>query len=187
MGGDETTGDSHINTEIFKEFSIGQSKLVQGQCASAREQKESIEQLMLVPLIQGTLRYAWKTQAGEVYYSEKAEAEGVIFAASVLPAVYACDPDAAATIEESMVAGQANTADFGAVKSAFESTYECMGVNPDHVGGLYNAATGDYYEGAEPMNYNGDGSSASVRGGLGTAAAVASAVGAVVASFVAVV
>merc|ERR1712183_746583 len=178
-------GMSHVNIELFKEFSIGQSKLVQGQCKSAREQKENIEQLMLVPLIQGTLRYAWKTQAGEVYYSEKAEAEGVIFAASVLPAVYACDPDAASTIEDSMVAGQSNTADFGAVKSAFESTYECMGVNPDHVGGLYDAATGDYYEGAEPMNY--DGSSASMRGGLGTAAAVASAFGAVVASFVAVV
>merc|ERR1712183_374632 len=180
-------GMSHVNIELFKEFSIGQSKLVQGQCKSAREQKENIENLMLVPLIQGTLRYAWKTQAGEVTYSEKAEAEGVIFAASVLPAVYACDPDAAATIEDSMVAGQSNTADFGAVKSAFESTYECMGVNPDHVGGLYDAATGQYYEGAEPMNADGgDGSSSSARGSsLGTAAtAVASVLfGAVVASF----
>merc|ERR1712032_1728390 len=184
MGGDETTGDSHINTEIFKEFSIGQSKLVQGQCASAREQKESIEQLMLVPLIQGTLRYAWKTQAGEATYSEKAEAEGVIFAAAVLPAVHACDPDAASTIADNMVAGQSNTADFGAVKSAFESTYECMGVNPDHVGGLYDAATGQYYEGAEPMNSEGgdNSSSSSARGSsLGTvtaATAVASVFGA---------
>jgi len=152
--GDDVTGTSHINMEIFRQFGIGQSNLRKGECASAREQKEAIEILMLVPLIQGTLRYAFKTQAGEAY-SEKAEAEGVIFAASVLPAVHACDPTAAQVIADNLVAGQSNTADFVAVKAAFESTYECMGVNPEHVGGLYNAATRSYEENAEPLNYSG--------------------------------
>merc|ERR1712078_124382 len=101
---------------------------------------------MLVPLIQGTLRYAYKTQESQGSWSEKGEAEGAIFAASVLPAVAACDKDAAQTIADNMKVGQNGTVDYKAVKAAFEKTYECMGVNPDHVGGLYDAATQSYYD-----------------------------------------
>jgi hypothetical protein len=143
---------------MFKQFSIGLQKLLDGQCASAREQKENIENLMLIPLIQGTLRYAYKT-ANEPY-SEKAEAEGVVFAASVLPVVHACDAKAAKTIADNMVAGQNGTADWPAIKSAFESTYECMGVDPDMIGGLYDSALGEYMEGAAPMGMSTNGVSA---------------------------
>ena len=167
---DSSTGTSAVNLEIFKNFGIGQAKLVNGQCASAREQKEIIEKLMLVPLIQGTLRYAYKTANED--YSEKAEAEGTIFAAAVLPAVHACDATAAKTIADNLTVGQQGTADFPAIKSAFESTYECMGVDPAMVGGLYDAATASYYLGAEPMG----GSSAATAGiSLMVAASVAAA------------
>lgn len=145
---DETTGTSHANIEIFEQFDIGQNNLKEGQCASAREQKEMIETMMLVPLIQGSLRYAYKCSTEE--YSEKTEAEGLIFAASVLPVVAACDASAAQTIADNVKAGQMGSVDFAAVKSAFESTYDCMGINPAHIGGLYNSETGEYYEGAEP-------------------------------------
>lgn len=146
--GDSTKGGSHVNIEIFKNFDIGLAKINKGECASAREQKEIIETLMLIPLIQGTLRYAWKTQYEE--YSEKAEAEGVIFAASVLPAVHACDPNAAATIADNMKLGKRG-ADFAAVKGAFQSTLECLGIDAKQIGGLYDVATAGYMEGAEPM------------------------------------
>ena len=182
--GDETTGNSHVNIEIMKQFAIGQSKLVQGQCESAREQKEIIEELMLVPLIQGTIRYAWKTD--NEGYSEKAEAEGLVFAAAVLPVVHACDPVAARTIADNLEAGQQGTANSADVKAAFESVYECMNVNPEHVGGLYDAASADYFEGAEPMGYT-----ASVDSGAATAAATtftaaAVAVGALTSLFIVV-
>jgi len=147
--GDETSGGSYVNMQIFEQFTLGQAKLVIGECASARAQKEAIEILMLIPLIQGTLRYAYKT-ANDAY-SEKAEAEGVVFAAAVLPVVASCDAAAAKTIADNMVAGQNGTADFPAIKSAFESTYSCMGVDPAMVGGLYDDDTGTYYEGAEPL------------------------------------
>ena len=153
--GDSSTGGSHVNIEIFKQFSIGQSKLMQGQCASAREQKVNIENLMLVPLIQGSLRYAWKMENED--YSEKAEAEGAIFAAAVLPVVHACDAGAAQTIADNVKVGNQGSGNFAAVKTAFESTYECMGVNGDHVGGLYDTASASYYAGAEPMGGSGAG------------------------------
>merc|ERR1711935_704993 len=99
-----------------------------------------IENLMLVPLIQGTLRYAWKTD--NEAYSEKAESEGTIFALACLPAVAACDAAAAKVIADNLTVGQRGTANFAAVKGAFESTYECMGVDPASAGAATNMAIG---------------------------------------------
>jgi len=170
---DETGGTSHVNLEIFKHFDIGQAKIRKGECASARADKEIIENLMLVPLIQGTLRYAWKT-ANEAY-SEKAESEGTIFALAVAPVVAHCDAAAAKVISDNVVAGQAGTCDFVAVKEAFESTYECMGVDPASVGGLYDAATGSYYEDAAPASMKLDSAGAVTSMAIGaTVAAVTS-------------
>lgn len=149
---DATTGTANVNLQMFEQFSIGKSKISQGQCSSAREQKNKIETLMLIPLIQGSLRYAWKT--GNEAYSEKAEAEGVAFTLAVLPVVAACDKTAADTIAKNVAAGQQGTIDFPIVKAAFESTYECMGIEGMMVGGLYDAATGGYLEGAEPLGFS---------------------------------
>jgi len=105
--------------------------------------------LMLIPLLQASLLYPWKT-ANEAY-SETVEAEAAIFCATVLPAVAACDQNAAKTIADNVKVGQMGTCDFAAVKAAFESTYACMGIDPAMVGGIYDAASGDYIEGAGPM------------------------------------
>merc|ERR1712176_1230477 len=144
----ETGGISKVNIDLMRNLNIGQAKLNKGECASARENSDEIQRLMLTPLIQGTLRYAYKTDSDP--YSEKAEAEGVVFALGVVPAVYACDAEAGNLIASNMQAGQSGTADFAAVKKAFESTYECLGIDGAEVGGLYDAATGMYFEGAEP-------------------------------------
>merc|ERR1719401_2601941 len=167
--GDQTSGTSKVNLDIFQNFDIGQAKLAKGECNSAREQKEIIEKLMLVPLIQGTLRYAYKTDKEP--FSEKAEAEGTVFALAVAPVVYDCDQAAGTLIADNMKAGQAGTADFAAVKSAFESTYDCMGIDGAMVGGLYDAATGSYFPGAEPfLNEGSSGVSVSMAVSAGVAA-----------------
>merc|ERR1712176_476494 len=146
---DSATGGSKVNMEVFKNFSSGLAKLAKGECASARTEKDAIESLIMIPLIQGTLRYAWKTDNEP--YSEKAEAEGVVFAAGILPVVAECDAAAAEVIATNLVAGQNGSCDFGAVKAAFESTYECLGIDGAMVGGLYDSATGMYFEGADPV------------------------------------
>jgi len=154
----ETGGTSKVNLDIIKNLNIGQAKLAKGECASARTEADAIQKLMLIPLIQGTLRYAWKTD--NEAYSEKAEAEGVVFALSVVPVVAACDLEAANTIASGLQAGQQGTAEFPVIKKAFESTYECMGIDGAMVGGLYDAATGNYFEGAEPAGTGGSSASA---------------------------
>lgn len=144
----EVTGISHVNIQILAQFIDGKRKLRAGQCEAVRANKERIEQLMAIPLIQGTLRYAYVTDFEDA--DEKSEAEGAVFAASVLPLVNACDDDAADTIYRSMQTGQAGRADFFAVKGAFESVYGCLNIRCEDIGGMYDAVTGGYLTHAEP-------------------------------------
>jgi Low iron-inducible periplasmic protein len=150
-GDDPTEGSSKVNKVIFDHFKIGKSKLLQGQCQSVREDINIIENLMSVGVTQGAIRYAYITDknfGNDV--SEKAEAEGATFAAAVLPIVNFCDPSAAQTIYDNLKVGQGGSANYPAVKSAFESVYSCMNITCADVGGLYDPVTGSYQEGAAP-------------------------------------
>jgi hypothetical protein len=140
-------GEAKVNAEIFVQFRKMQSLLTKKECDVARLNKERIVQLMYVPMIQGTLRYAYK--AGEENDStEKSEAEGAAFAAAVLPIVHACNEKDAATIYSNMRVGNGAPVDFSAVKRAFENNYGCMGITCSDVGGLYDGK--DYSSKAEP-------------------------------------
>ena len=143
----EITGTSHVNIQILAEFVDGKRKLSAGQCDAVRANKERIEQLMAVPLVQGTLRYAFMTEGQP---DEKSEAEGATFAAAVLPLVHACDEDAANTIYKNMRVGQGGSANFKEVKGAFQSVYSCMKIRCEDVGGLYDTTTGGYMPHAGP-------------------------------------
>lgn len=144
-------GTAHVNQElIIPSFALGSRLLARGQCAEAVYYKEMIEKMMVVPLIQGALRYAYATST-DITAGEKAESEGAVFAASVLPLVHACDEDAADTIYKNMKTGQGNTCSFKEVKHAFESVYPCLGIRGGDIGGIYNPETGFYFKGAEPL------------------------------------
>lgn len=145
----ETEGTSHVNRQIIRFLTLGSRMLTQAKCTEAREYKEKVEAMMTVPLIQGTLRYAHITST-QPSSGEKAEAEGAVFAASILPIVAACDDDAADVIFKNMKTGQNNSANFIEVKRAFESVYDCIGIRGQDVGGVWDPATGDYAPGARP-------------------------------------
>jgi len=110
---------------------------------------DQIVSLMTVPLVQGTLRYAWKVGVtGGVANSassqtSKNKAEGATFAAAVLPLVHYCNSAAATTISDHMKFGAAapTTAD---VKLAFETVYPCFGITCVHVGELMKNSTAPY-------------------------------------------
>lgn len=146
-----TEGTSHVNLEIFRQFTLGSRMIAQAKCDEARGYKEGIEKMMMVPLIQGTLRYAYIMSTNEDA-GEKPEAEGATFAASILPIVYACDEDAAGIIFRNMKVGPADGVNFAEVKETFESVYGCMGIRGRDVGGLWNEATDNYFYGARPLS-----------------------------------
>jgi len=143
--GDETSGTSQVNLQLIAMFNRGNGELLMGDCVAAEATKDEVIDLMFVPLIQGTLRYAYKGENGG---DEKAVAEGTAFAHAVLPIIHRASASAAATIYDSMKTN-ADSIVAADVKAAFESVYEDIGVTCEQVGGLLSD-TGDYYEGMEP-------------------------------------
>jgi len=143
--GDSLEGTSKVNYDMFSQFALGQNDLLMGNCPALRPTVDRITDLMAVPLIQGTIRYAYKVD--KLQGVEKEKAEGAVFAAAVLPRVHACSPEDAETIYNNMKVGASSTS-FSAVKTAFENNYECMNIDCATVGGLYNDASGEYYAGA---------------------------------------
>jgi len=147
--GDASSGISMVNSELFKAgglFATGRDLLQQGECAKVRPIVEQIVSLMTVPLVQGTLRYAYKVGHVPAQQSAKNAAEGSTFAAALLPMVHYCHAASATTVENNMKFGltfDANGAnptgtlpDFAAVKGALEAVYPCLGITCAHVGAL---------------------------------------------------
>jgi len=162
--GNEANGKAKVNYDILRQFSLMQDKLVQKQCDGARTNKERIAELIFVPMVQGTIRYAYIV-GSDPEATNKAKAEGATFAASVLPVVHACNANDAKTIYDNMKVGASGTPDLAAVKAAFEKNYDCMRITCADVGGVWDDALGAYESGAEPCGGVGVGSSASGTGG----------------------
>lgn len=162
-------GMAGVNSQIFQKFNAGKQHLQKGSCNVATETVKEITALMTIPMIQGTIRYA-HIQGEQNQNTEKAQAEGAIFAAAVLPVLHACSASDAKTVYDNMKAG-GNTPDFAAVKNAFEKNYDCMGVYCGDVGGLLSADGTSYFEGAEPCGTDSatGGSPTSPNGGLSAA------------------
>jgi hypothetical protein len=148
-----TSGTSKVNSALLKEFSSGRDMLLQSKCKEATPVKDRIIQLMSIPLVQGSLRYAYKVGVLNLRSDGKAFAEGAAFSAAILPRVHACNAADAKTIADNMnielgwAEGQ-GMKDHAAVKKAFENNYACMGITCEDVGGLWEAD--DYYAGAGP-------------------------------------
>jgi len=146
--GDAITGTSKVNYDLFDQFAVGQHELLTGQCSDVPAITRIVVAKMSVPLIQGTLRYAYKVD--KLQGTEKEKAEGAVFAAAVLPRLHYCSAGAAATVYENMKLGATSTS-FEAVKIAFEANYACMNITCMDVGGLVNPSTsGVYYAESSP-------------------------------------
>jgi hypothetical protein len=93
---------------------------------------------MAVPLIQGALRYAYKTDPAVSPAGTKERAEGWTFASSVLPLVAACNPVSAKLISRNMDYDSTDGMADGhaSVYAAFRDAYTCMGLTCADIGGL---------------------------------------------------
>jgi len=145
--GNQSSGRAKVNIDMFKLLETGQLQLQQSKCNEARATAEEIIKLMYIPMIQGSLRYAYKVS--ELQGGEKEKAEGSVFTAAVLPRIHAASPEAAQIIYDNMKVGAATT-DHVAVKKAYESVYTSLGITCEDVGGLWFDAEERYYETMEP-------------------------------------
>merc|ERR1712080_262632 len=124
-----------VNKEILSLFNTGKAALSEGRCGDVRPLLMKIVNLMTVPLIQGTLRYAFKTDGGQG--GPKEQAEGVAFLGAFLPRLNNCSTEDADTVKSLMwIDGTMNKGSFTVVKDALERNYACLGVTCSQVGAL---------------------------------------------------
>merc|ERR1719162_1153828 len=154
----EFSGNSAVNIALFDQFIVGKNACQVGNCPKAQGHLDKVIPLMSVPLIQGTLRYAYKVAVLQDAY--KGFGEGYAFMMSVIHRVGACNEDDAKIIYEALdipdvdpgatgfkLGGTATAVDaaapgkgiaaFTVVKEAFERNYDCMGITCADVGSLY--------------------------------------------------
>jgi len=131
-------GDAQANADIMEQFQLGQSHIFGKRCSDAREAKNRIVEQMTVPMIQGTLRYAYMMDRDNVVDS-RAQATGATYAASVLPLVHKCNPVDAQIIYSNMRVGHSGRPNFDLVKAAFERSYKCLNLSCMDVGGISGA------------------------------------------------
>merc|ERR1719502_890582 len=151
--GTATSGTAKVNYELMTLFTEGQRRLQRGECAAVRPVLRQIVSLMTIPLVQGTLRYAYKIGEVPSDRSQKNAAEGATFAAAVLPMVAYCNPASAAIVSDNVKFGLYDAGtypDYAAVLTAMEAVYPCLGITCAHVGSL--AASVDGFSSAASCN-----------------------------------
>ena len=149
----DTGNNARINVKLLTLFQDGEAALQTGKCGDAALLLQKIIPLMTVPLVQGALRYAYKSDPKGGAGGAKERAEGWAFTAAVLPQIASVSTDAAAMIRSNMeYKATAPVKDgYAAVYEAFQSTYTALGFTCEDVGGLLETST-DYYAGTEPCN-----------------------------------
>jgi len=135
-----------VNSEIRSLFNSGKTALSEGRCQEVKPLMVKIVDLMTVPLIQGTLRYAFKTDDGKGGPKEKAE--GVAFLGAFLPRLNNCSKEDADTVKSLMwIDGTMSKGSFSVVKCALERNYACLGITSSQVGALPESKEGPCTEG----------------------------------------
>lgn len=145
-------GKSTVNTIFMSEMEAFQTNITNRDCWDAHGKKETIARQMKVPLVQGTLRYAYQRAFG-TELSQTDIATGAAFAASVVPMIASCSFKDAEIINNNMETSSEKT-DFRLVKDALEKHYGCIGITCKDVGGVWDSKAHKYMEYAEPCTFD---------------------------------
>jgi hypothetical protein len=147
---DDVGYDSLVNQKVFSLFENGRDFYIARDCTNMEATKDKIVHQMMIPLIQGTLRYLYFADTTE---TEKARAELSAFSSAMLPIVDFYSPAAAQSLADNSAITSTNIVPNGyaSVKANIETTYADMGLTCAEVGGLVsNTYQSGYYPGMEP-------------------------------------
>lgn len=145
-----SSGMAKVNIAVFSEFQKGQENLQSAKCQGAMSNADSIVNWMKVPLIQGTLSSMYAMDFNNDA-RETTRAQGVAYAAAILPLLDQCGPKYAALVHRDMEVGNDSLGSFQVVKEALELQYDCLDITCEDVGGIVDLVNpGQYVKGAEP-------------------------------------
>lgn len=152
---DPTTGYSAVNNELFAMFTTAKTQLQNAHtgtgsfsCKDIYAPKDKIATLMLVPLIQGTLRYLYKTDStvtgGDTTSDTFKKENGELFAfsAGIQPFVYNCSTTAGNNLYERSF-NEDMSLTFAEHKASLESVYSCLGISCSDIGGLCDTGSSE--------------------------------------------
>merc|ERR1711935_417629 len=132
-GGVKDSG-SKANKRLYKLFADGKKVLEKGECHEAIAIKDEMVQVMTIPLVQGTMKYAYYSNtAADIGSDDKTLAEAHAFSRAILPLVNKCRRTDAETIAagiditKNTATGQ-SFGNFPDIKAALENNYECLGM-----------------------------------------------------------
>merc|ERR1719269_403986 len=158
---------NYADTFITKDYSAisGRDALQDATCTAGTTSLATLTKQMTIPLIQGTIKYAWKADPAKSGSScdattaqtagktamlasddcVKSWAEGWAFAAALLPQLHQCNADVAAVVRQNLdiAAAEPMSCGFDTVKTAIESCYTSMGVTCTDIG-AFQSSTGVY-------------------------------------------
>jgi hypothetical protein len=154
----QQTTHANVNLKIFQAFNEGQQSLLDVNCASARVSADRIIQQMTIPLIQGVIHYAYAMDLGYQFDdpSHDLEAQGAVFAASMLPLVYHCNPLHGDVIYENMRVGNGvGRTNYDQIMDIIELNLDCLGLSCQEIGGVADIVNEDkvYMRGGEPCHH----------------------------------
>ena len=142
------TGLANANSKALAAAIAGRDDITTAKCTGGTTQLKILTEQMTIPLIQGTLKYAWEADpamtgsacAGQTAPFDascsKAWAEGWTFASAVLPQINACSTAHAKTVKDALdgAAAAPMAGGIAAVKAAVEACYPSMGITCAEVG-----------------------------------------------------
>lgn len=140
-----------VNTLVFKALNDGKNNLIEGYCAEASDRANEIKLLMRIPIIQGLIRAAYALDV-QNDFQQTTQGMGAAFAAAILPLVSECNEGNAVVVYNDLKPGNSLKGSYEVVKASLERSYECLGINCEHVGGLVNFRGDGYLLGAEACN-----------------------------------
>jgi hypothetical protein len=102
-----TSSNAEVNENIISLFYAAQGEIDVGACDSLANTVERIENILTVPLIQGTLFIALENDLfkSKVVEAEDLLPEGYVLAKSILPLIHDVDSSAASDIADVMIKG----------------------------------------------------------------------------------
>jgi hypothetical protein len=135
-----------LNDMVRKALTAGQASIKARDCKNASDTVSTVLSLMRVPLAQGIINFAYKADP-KVPVDKAASAgdrgAGWAYAAALLPAVDACNSNAASTIRSNLDPAASSPVKDGyeAVYNAVRDVHTCLGITCAQLGGLLNPAT----------------------------------------------
>lgn len=142
--GDQLQGTAKVNYDMFELFNEMRSNLENNQCVDARKNRDALEKLMFVPLVQGFRFATFRRLVG--YSDEDLVDDAPPFSAAVLPILGHCKMAAAKNIQLDFAPGNRQAGeDLSSIDKTLHEHYECMGMCCSDVGGLWDPNTNDYH------------------------------------------